>query len=112
MSQAAAEVTWLVRLLEELGVHNLKPVTLHCDNQSAIHIGKNPVFHECAKHIEIYFHFTRDKVMEGLVQLTYLPTEHQLTDVLTKVLSSSQQGILLCKLGMVPYPHHSSLRGV
>ena len=46
MSQAAGEVTWVVRLLEELGVHNLKPVELHCDNQSAIHIASNPIFHE------------------------------------------------------------------
>jgi len=111
MSQAAAEVTWLVRLFEELGVHSLKPVTLHCDNQSAIHIGKNPVFHERTKHIEIDCHFTRDKVLEGLLQLAYLPTEHQLADVLTKALSSPQQNLLLHKLGMVPYPHHSSLRG-
>ena len=79
----------MVRLLEELGVQNLKPVTLHCDNQSTIHIGKNPVFHERTKHIEIDCHFTRDKVMEGLLELTYLPTDHQLADVLTKVLSSS-----------------------
>lgn len=42
---AASEVTWVVRLLEELGVSSLKPVVLHCDNQSAIHIAKNPVFH-------------------------------------------------------------------
>jgi len=111
MSQAAAEVTWLVRLLDELGVQNLNLVTLHCDNQSAIHIGKNPVFHERTKHIEINCHFTRDKVMEGLLELTYLPTGHQLADVLTKVLSSSQQSLLLSKLGMVPYPHHSSLGG-
>ena len=73
ISQAAAEVTWLARSLEELGVHNLKPVTLHCDNQSAIHIGKNPVFHERTKHIEIDCHFTRDKVMEATVLFTYRP---------------------------------------
>jgi len=46
MSQAAAEIIWLVRLLEELGIQSLEPVTLHCDNQSAIYIGKNPMFHE------------------------------------------------------------------
>jgi len=50
--------------------------------------------------------------MEGMLQLTYLPTEHQLADVLTKVLSPSQHTTLLRKLGMVPSPHHSSLRGV
>ena len=111
MSQVATEVTWLVRLLEELGVYNLKPVTLHCDNQSAIHIGKNLVFHEHNKHIEIDCHFTRDKVMEGLLQLSYSPTDQQLADVLTKTFPSSQHSLLLRKLGMVPYPHHSSLRG-
>lgn len=88
MASAASEVVWTVRLLEELGITNLKPVTLHCDNQSALHIAKNPVFHERTKHIEIDCHFTRDKVMEGLLQLTYLPTQNQLADVLTKILPS------------------------
>jgi len=74
MSHAASEITWLVRLLAELGVSSLKPVTLFCDNQSAIHIARNPVFHECTKHIEVDCHFTRDKVLEGLLQLSYLPT--------------------------------------
>ena len=100
MSAAASEVTWLVKLLEELGVTDLKPITLHCDNQSALHIAKNPVFHERTKHIEIDCHFTRDKVMEGLIQLAYLPTQHQLADVLTKVLPSPQFTQLLDKLGM------------
>ena len=111
MSQAAAEITWLVRLLEELGVQTLKPVTLYCDNQSAIHIGKNPVFHERTKHIEIDCHFTRDKVMEGLIQLSFTPTDQQIADVLTKILPSPQQAFLLRKLGMVPSSYHSSLRG-
>lgn len=61
MSAAASEVKWVVRLLEELGIYNLKPVTLHCDNQSAIHIAKNPVHHERTKHIEIDVHFIRAK---------------------------------------------------
>ena len=45
MASASSETTWLVRLFTELGITDLKPVTLYCDNQSAIHIGKNPVFH-------------------------------------------------------------------
>lgn len=109
MASAASEVTWCVRLLEELGVDNLKPVTLHCDNQSALHIAKNPVFHERTKHIEIDCHFTRDKVLEGLLQLTYLPTQHQLADVFTKILPSSQFSLLLSKLGLYSTP--PNLRG-
>jgi len=58
MAQAAAEATWLFRLLEEIGVHGSKPVILNYDNSSAFHIGKNPVFHEYMKHIEINCDFT------------------------------------------------------
>jgi len=100
MAQAATEVTWLVSLLQELGVTQLRPVTLHCDNQSALHIDRNPVFHERTKHIEVDCHFTRDKVMEGLLQLSYLPIHSPLADVLTKILPSQQHWNLLNKLGM------------
>ena len=74
MSQATAEITWLVRLFEEIGIQSLMPIALNCDNQSAIYIVKNPLFHERTKHIEINCHFTREKVLDGLLQLTYMPT--------------------------------------
>jgi len=109
MSQAAAKVTWLVRLLGELRVQSLQPVQLYCDNLSAIHIGKSPIFHEMTEHIEIDCHFTRDKVVEGLLQLSYMSTSEQLADIFTKILPSTQQNYLLSKLGMVSSP--SSLRG-
>lgn len=100
MATASAEVVWVIRLLDELGIHNLKLVTLNCDNMSALHIANNPVFHERTKHIEVDCHFTRDKVMEGLLQLTYLPTQSQIADVFTKILPSAQFQQLLSKLGM------------
>ena len=111
MAQAAAEVTWVVRLLDEMGVSNLQPVNLHCDNQSAIHIGINPVFHERTKHIDIDCHFTREKVLEGLIQLTYLPTQSQLVDIFTKILPSSQFQMLMSKLGMVDFSLPPQLGG-
>ena len=66
MSSAASEITWVVHLLEELGINNLQLVTLHCDNQIALNIAHNPVLHGKTKHIAIDCHFTREKVMEGL----------------------------------------------
>lgn len=100
MASASSEVVWVVRLLAELGLSSLQPVTLHCDNMSALHIAQNPVFHERTKHLEIDCHFTREKVMEGLLQLTYLPTSSHLADVFTKILPSVQFRHLLAKLGM------------
>lgn len=104
MAQAATEITWLVRLLQELQVEPIKPITLYCDNHSAMHIARNPVFHERTKHIEVDCHFTRDKVMEGLLHLAYIPSSKQLADVFTKILSSHQQNHILSKLGLHQSP--------
>lgn len=101
MASVAYEVTWLVRLLEELGVTHLKHVTIHCDNQSAINISKNPVSHERTKHIELDIHFTSDKVIEGLIQLQYLSTSEQLANAFTKSLPTSHFQYLMSKLGLV-----------
>ncbi|KAL8103387.1 hypothetical protein AgCh_027816 [Apium graveolens] len=111
MAGAASEVTWVVQLLKELGVDSLQPVTLFCDNQSALHIARNPVFHERTKHIEVDCHFTRDKVLEGLLQLSYLPTKNQLADVLTKILPSHQMIDLCSKLGLTDFHLQPHLRG-
>ena len=104
MASAASKMTWIVHLLEELGVCDLKPVTLHCDNQSALNIAYNPVLHDRTKHIAIDCHFTHKMVMESLLQLTYLPTSNQLADVFTKIIPSTQYQTLLSKLGMDQSP--------
>lgn len=73
MSSVASEITWLVRLLTELGLSDLPPVRLHCDNQLAMHIAHNPIFHERTKHIAIDCHFTLEKVF-GRSYTAYLPS--------------------------------------
>lgn len=57
------------------------------------------VFHERMKHIEIYYHFTPDKILTGLIHLTYLPTQSQPADLFTKILPSSYFKHMLFKLG-------------
>lgn len=69
MAVTCCEITWLLSLLKDLGLKDIHPVTLHCDNQAA-----NPVFHARTKHIEVDCHYVRDQVKEGVVKPTYLHT--------------------------------------
>lgn len=59
---------------------------INCDSQVAIHIAQNPVFHERTKHIELDCHFVREKLLGGLISLSFVPSSSQLADLLTKAL--------------------------
>jgi hypothetical protein len=59
---------------------------MHCDNQSAIKLAKNPVFHARTKHIEVHHHFVRERVLGGEISLDYILTDQQLADIFTKPL--------------------------
>ncbi|XP_019176077.1 PREDICTED: uncharacterized protein LOC109171501 [Ipomoea nil] len=65
LADVAAEVTWVVSLLRELGLHTGQPSNLWCDNLGATYLCANPVFHARTKHVEIDYHFVRDKVATG-----------------------------------------------
>ncbi|GJW98882.1 uncharacterized mitochondrial protein-like protein [Tanacetum coccineum] len=110
MAITCCEVTWLLSLLKDLGIKDLHPVTLHCDNQAAIHIAANPVFHARTKHIEVDCHYVRDQVKEGTIRPEYIHTTKQLADVFTKVLPVGQHHNLLHKLG-VSCSENSQLEG-
>ena len=62
MTQSMYEIMWLHQLLMEVGIKTVVPAKLWCDNQVALHIDSNPVFHEQTKHIEIDCHFVREKI--------------------------------------------------
>ncbi|CAN1192604.1 Retrovirus-related Pol polyprotein from transposon TNT 1-94 [Linum perenne] len=100
LAHLCCEVQWLTSLLLDLGVSQSEPTQLFCDNQSAIHIAQNPVFHERTKHIEIDCHVVRERLLSGLVRLNYVPTEIQLADLFTKGLPAARLRLLLSKLGI------------
>lgn len=100
LRRVTAELAWLTRVLSELNVPNITPVPVKCDNQAAIHIAKNPVFHERTKHIELDCHFVREKLQDGLISLSHTHTKNQLADLFTKSLPGGQHAELISKLGL------------
>nr|XP_016495883.1 PREDICTED: uncharacterized mitochondrial protein AtMg00810-like [Nicotiana tabacum] len=76
LRKVVGELVWLNRLFEELTSHVLKPIAVFCDSQSAMHITRNPVFHERTKHIEVNCHFVRSKLHEGLISLHHVGTTY------------------------------------
>lgn len=110
MASTAAEITWLTYLFMDIGLFLLQPPRILCDNQSALHMSKNPVFHARSKHIELDYHFVREKVTAGQLSTHYVPSFKQIADVFTKALSKFQFLNLRRKLGIFPLPH-TSLRG-
>jgi hypothetical protein len=99
MASTACELIWLKTLLGDLGISCNVPITLHCDNQAAMHIAANPVFHERTKHIEVDCHFVRNQVQSKLLETVYTKSCDQLADIFTKILPSAQFERLLFKLG-------------
>ncbi|RVX13353.1 Retrovirus-related Pol polyprotein from transposon RE1 [Vitis vinifera] len=74
MALATCELIWLKHLLRELRFGKDEQMKLICDNQAALHIASNPVFHERTKHIEVDCHFIREKIASGCVVLNQPPT--------------------------------------
>ncbi|OWM65083.1 hypothetical protein CDL15_Pgr028801 [Punica granatum] len=101
MAIPTAKLVWLRGLLCSLGVDQSQPTELHSDNQAAIYIVANPVFHKRTKHIEIDCHFVRDHLKKGHIITRYLSSSHHLADIFTKALGQDRFQALLRKLGTI-----------
>ena len=80
------EAIWLKRLLKDLQVEVSDSTLIYSDKLSNIELAKNPVFHARTKHIEVQHHFVRDRILCDDVELTYILTDRQNTDIFTKPL--------------------------
>lgn len=99
-AEGAKEAIWLKKLLESMGGEG-NSVELKMDNQSAIKLVQNPEYHKRTKHIDVRFHFIRDKVEEGTIVVNYVKSEEQLADILTKGLNKLAFIRLRTGIGMI-----------
>ena len=84
------------------------PVVISCDKKS-IQLARNPVFHARTKHIEVHYHFVREKVLAGEIDLAYVSTHEQIADIFTKALGAEKLQMFRSLLGVAEM--ELSLRG-
>ena len=77
------------------------PTLIYEDNQGAISMAKNPVFHKRTKHVQIHYHFVREAVEQGTIILEYCRTDDMLADSFTKALARDQFEKLRAGIGLV-----------
>lgn len=92
-SEADYKAFTAFELLHDFGVFCSNPCLLYCDNISATYMAANPVFHARTRHIEVRYHFVRDLVTSGHLQIKFVPSQHQLADVITKGLPAETSEI-------------------
>ncbi|KAG8484776.1 hypothetical protein CXB51_021144 [Gossypium anomalum] len=97
---AVNQAIWLRKLLYDLNEEQLEPTEIKVDNQSAVAIAKNPVFHGKTKYFKIKFHFVREAEQTGEVSLIHCSSQDQLADILTKPLGAARFENLRNKIGM------------
>ena len=99
MTLATCELIWLKQLLQELRFGKDGQMTLVCDNQEALHIAYNPVFHERTKHIKVDCHFIREKIASGCMTTSFVNSSDQLADIFIKSLHGLRIRFICNKLG-------------
>nr|GEZ47738.1 retrovirus-related Pol polyprotein from transposon TNT 1-94 [Tanacetum cinerariifolium] len=98
LSACCAQVLWMRTQLIDYGFHFDK-IPMYCDSKAAIAILCNPVQHSHTKHIDVRYHFIKEKVEKGIVELFFVRTKYQLADLFTKALPVERFKYLVRRLG-------------
>nr|GEX50781.1 probable E3 ubiquitin-protein ligase RZFP34 [Tanacetum cinerariifolium] len=99
LSGCCAQILWMRSQLTDYGL-GLNKTPMYCDNKSAIALCCNNVQHSRSKHIDIRYHFIKEQVENGVIELYFVNTEYQLADLFTKALGRDITEFLINKLGM------------
>ena len=97
------QAIWIRKILADLHMKQNEPTQIHVDNQAAIAISNDSVFHGKTKHFKIKLYHLREEQNDGEVKLLYCKTEDQIADVLTKALPKARFETLRGKIGLCSY---------
>jgi len=103
LAYTVTEISWLHSLFRDLHISLITPI-ICCDNISSISFTSNPIFHSKIKHLEIDYHYVRDKVVRRELHIRYIHTADQVADIFTKGLSSARFALLSAKLTLRECP--------
>ena len=101
MTHAGKEAIFLNHLYGEVGIPHSIPIYLLVDNQSAMSLAENPIFHTQSKHISVQHHWICEKIDNGTIKLEYVPTADQVADIFTKALNADKFVKFRNALGLV-----------
>lgn len=104
LANTTEEVVWISQLLKDLHIPLSCTPIIWCDTVSATSLASNPVFHAPTKHVEVDFHFVRDKVLHKQLLIQYVLSAYRTADVLTKPLTISHFQFLKSKLRLSVLP--------
>ncbi|CAH1432412.1 unnamed protein product [Lactuca virosa] len=99
-ASCCSQVLWMKTKLIDYG-YRMQRIPIYCDSESAIVISHNPIHHSKTKHIELRYHFIKDHILKGNIELIFVHTHEEIADVFTKALDSTKPNRFLQMLGMM-----------
>lgn len=102
---SSCQAIWMQHVLKKIDYMGSESIVIFCDNSSTIKLARNPVMYGRSKHIDVRYHFLRELVNDGVVQLQFCGTRQQIADIFTKPLKLELFRELRRRLGVCELPH-------